>query len=95
MKNFTIKRRYYLLIAVGFVAASCLPAKNTASTTGIVPAPDSLSSISQKIEGLVAEGSLPSMAVAVVRDGIILWQAAYGYADSEREELATRGSDCC
>jgi hypothetical protein len=41
------------------------------------------------VEQLVTEGEVPSMAVAVARDGEIVWEAGFGLADRERGVPAT------
>jgi hypothetical protein len=41
------------------------------------------------IERLVADGEVPSMAVAVARDGEIIWEEGFGLADRERNLPAT------
>jgi CubicO group peptidase (beta-lactamase class C family) len=41
------------------------------------------------IKRLVAEGEVPSMAVAVARDGKIVWEEGFGLADREKNIPAT------
>lgn len=41
------------------------------------------------IERLVKEGDLPGVAVAVAKDGKILWQEAFGWANREQQVRAT------
>jgi len=41
------------------------------------------------IEQLVADGKVPSMAVAVARDGKIIWEEGFGLADREKNIPAT------
>lgn len=89
MKNIPTKQWCRLLITFALLLVSCQSADRTPSKLESIPAPDSLNPISQKIEQLVMEGSIPSITVAVVRDGKILWEQAFGYADQEHENPAT------
>lgn len=52
------------------------------ATTGR-PAEDPFPEVRAHVERLVAERGLPSLAVGVARDGEILWEAAFGWADRE------------
>ena len=45
--------------------------------------------IREYIEQVVASGEVPSMAVAVARDGRILWEEGFGFADREKNIPAT------
>jgi CubicO group peptidase (beta-lactamase class C family) len=45
--------------------------------------------VARAIEHLVERGELPSVAVAVARNGEIIWQAGWGWADRERRVPAT------
>jgi CubicO group peptidase (beta-lactamase class C family) len=42
-----------------------------------------------KIQRIVADGTTPSLAVAVARDGRILWSEGFGFADRENQIPAT------
>jgi CubicO group peptidase (beta-lactamase class C family) len=58
----------------------------------LVPAPAAADSFARLAEWIRAEfeaDGAPSLAVAVARDGQILWTEAFGYADRERRVLAT------
>jgi CubicO group peptidase (beta-lactamase class C family) len=48
-----------------------------------------------KIEGLVAEKHVPSIAVAVARDGKIIWEEGFGLADRERNIPASAHTIYC
>jgi CubicO group peptidase (beta-lactamase class C family) len=45
--------------------------------------------IAREMQELVDTGQLPSLAVAVAKDGRIVWEAAFGWADRERGIRAT------
>jgi CubicO group peptidase (beta-lactamase class C family) len=45
--------------------------------------------IAREMQELVDTGQLPSLAVAVAKDGRIVWEAAFGWADRERRTPAT------
>src|SRR5688500_13954724 len=49
-----------------------------------------LAPIAELIRSRLVEKSLPSLAVAVARDGEILWEEAFGWADRENRVPATR-----
>lgn len=59
------------------------------SAIEIVPEDPGLLSIRQDILARVERGEIPSMAVAVVQDGRVLWNEALGFADRATGELAT------
>ena len=40
--------------------------------------------VQKHIEQLVADGKVPSVAVAVARDGEIIWEQGFGLADREK-----------
>ncbi len=53
-------------------------------------APDTMfQAIRAEIMGRVEAGEIPSIAVAVVRGGTIIWEEAFGWADRESEIAAT------
>lgn len=47
------------------------------------PSDDPFAGVRAHVERLVAEERLPSMAVGVARDGEVLWEAGFGWADRE------------
>ena len=55
----------------------------------VIPINPELLKIRAEISQMVADSTIPSMAVAVIKDGKILWQEAIGYADIEEKEKAT------
>ncbi|HEY5757490.1 MAG TPA: serine hydrolase domain-containing protein [Steroidobacter sp.] len=52
-------------------------------------AADRFDDLRQQIRTALVEESIPSMAVAVAKDGKILWQEGFGWADRERRIAAT------
>jgi CubicO group peptidase (beta-lactamase class C family) len=76
---------FLLLLAL----ASPLLAQTEAPSVATVPAPDDLHEIREMVVGRVASGEAPSMAVAVVRDGRLVWEEAFGWADVETAIPAT------
>jgi len=50
---------------------------------------DQFSPVQQRITELVSEGKIPSAAVAAARDGRIIWEQGFGYADRENNIKAT------
>jgi CubicO group peptidase (beta-lactamase class C family) len=50
--------------------------------------PDRFDAIRDFIRAQLVERSIPSLAVAVVEDGRIVWEEAFGWADRERRTLA-------
>ena len=55
----------------------------------VIPDNPDLLKIRDEISGMVSDSTIPSMAVAVIKDGKILWQEAIGYSDIENKERAT------
>ncbi len=50
---------------------------------------DQFDSVRELIVGKLGKKEAPSIAVAVVRDGKILWEEGFGWADKERKRAAT------
>lgn len=46
-------------------------------------------SVRQKIAGWVEKGEIPSVSVAVAKDGAIIWEESFGWADREKMIKAT------
>jgi len=57
------------------------------SPTATIAGADPFDAVRAHIERLVAEGEVPSMAVAVARDGEIVWEEGFGLADRELKVL--------
>ncbi len=62
-----------LLVLVTSYLAGCRP-----------PEVDPFEAVREKIERLIAEGTDPSLAVAVARDGEIIWEEGFGLANREQ-----------
>jgi CubicO group peptidase (beta-lactamase class C family) len=56
------------------------------------PAPPDFREVRQFIEQRIAEGPSPSAAVAVIRNGRVVWAEGFGYADRENQRKATADS---
>ncbi len=69
--------------------AAPLGAQPTPPNVATVMAPERFGEIRDVILSQVTSGEVPSMAVAVVRDGGIVWEEAFGWADVERRIPAT------
>lgn len=54
----------------------------------IIPTDPELLKIRVEINKMVGDSIIPSMAIAVIKDGKILWQEAIGYADIETKRMA-------
>lgn len=50
---------------------------------------DRFTSVRALIEKTLSEAKIPSIAVAVVKDGKIIWEEGFGFADKERQIRAT------
>jgi CubicO group peptidase (beta-lactamase class C family) len=73
----------------GLALAGPLGAQPAPPTVATVAAPESFREIRDVILDRVRSGEAPSMGVAVVRDGRIVWEEAFGWADVERRTPAT------
>jgi CubicO group peptidase (beta-lactamase class C family) len=84
-----MKRTIILLMLTVVVSTACI--MNPTQTPYSRPTKDSESFIviRKHIESLVADGEVPSMAIAVARDGTILWEEAFGFANKENNVPAT------
>ena len=76
-------------LLAGLALAGPVRAQPTPPNVATVVAPESFQEIRSAILGQVRSGDVPSMAVAVVRDGRIVWEEAFGWADVERRIPAT------
>ncbi len=82
----TRERFLIFALTLAFLLTSCgRPAPTATATTE----PDPFNAVRERIEQLVADGQVPSMAVAVARDGEIIWEEGFGLADRERNIPAT------
>jgi CubicO group peptidase (beta-lactamase class C family) len=60
-----------------------------ATARGQVPAPEQFQSVRRTILERLRADSIPSLSLAVVKDGRIVWEEALGYLDVESRVLAT------
>ncbi len=81
-----MKKTLSLLILAVILITACKgsPTPTPVLTTTAADA-DPFGTIRVHIEQLVADGEVPSMAVAVARDGEIIWEEGFGLADRERD----------
>src|SRR5262245_41405720 len=59
------------------------------ASSGEAAAADSFDSVRELIRRKLAEHAAPSIAVAVARDGRIVWEEGFGWADVEAKRPAT------
>ncbi|MCO6511368.1 MAG: beta-lactamase family protein [Aridibacter famidurans] len=80
-----IQRSSLVAAAVLVLAASSLTAaqSDTLPAKASVPAPAAFNSARAKLQKRIADGESPSFAVAVVKDGKVVWEEAIGWADRE------------
>jgi len=76
-------------VTLSFILLAIVVTACKASPTPIPAETDSFDAVRPHIERLVAEGEVPSMAVAVARDGEIVWEEGFGLADREKNIPAT------
>lgn len=72
-----MRKATLLFILLAIVVTAC-----KSSPTPIPAETDSFDAVWAHIEQLVADGEVPSMAVA--RDGEIVWEEGFGLADREK-----------
>jgi CubicO group peptidase (beta-lactamase class C family) len=89
MDGHRMKNAISLIVLVISMVAGCKASPTLPSKSVTNAIPDSLYPIREKIERLVNEGEVPSMAVAVARDGDIIWEEAFGQANREEHIAAT------
>jgi CubicO group peptidase (beta-lactamase class C family) len=70
-----------LLLFAAVITAASARQKNS---------PDAFDRVREFIKRQLAERRLPSIAVAVARDGQIVWEEAFGWADTEKRVPATQ-----
>ena len=78
-----------LMLAVILVTACKASPIPTPVPTVTAAGADPFDAVRAHIERLVAEGEVPSMAVAVARDGKIIWEEGFGLADRKKNIPAT------
>jgi len=83
-----MKKATSLFILLVVLVIACQPRPTPTPTTNTAGA-DQLGTIRAQIEQLIIDGEVPSMAVAVARDGEIIWEEGFGLADRENGISAT------
>jgi CubicO group peptidase (beta-lactamase class C family) len=78
-----------LMLAVTLVTACEAPSTPTSVPAAAAAGADPFDAVRAHVAQLVADGEVPSMAVAVARDGEITWEEGFGLADHERNVPAT------
>jgi CubicO group peptidase (beta-lactamase class C family) len=77
-------------LSAGVLAASQANAADRPAAESSSPkADDGFAPVRALIEKTLIEGDIPSIAVAVVKDGKIIWEEGFGWADRERQVRAT------
>ena len=88
MRSAILKAAPWLFILMLVLVTACHASPPPTPTATAADA-DPFSAVRAHIEQLVADGKIPSMAVAVARDGEIIWEKGFGLADRERNIPAT------
>jgi len=78
-----------LAVPIDLVKPSLLGAQSTTQAQQPIHATDRFDSVRALIRQIMEEKTLPSVAVAVAKDGRIVWEEAFGWADRERMIPAT------
>jgi CubicO group peptidase (beta-lactamase class C family) len=78
-------------VAAAFIAACFLARLGAAESLSAVPAEARFALLKSELTAEVAKGTFPSLAIAVIQDGKVLWAEAYGWAD--KEEKISAGVD--
>ncbi|MBE9533404.1 MAG: beta-lactamase family protein, partial [Proteobacteria bacterium] len=85
-----MKKALFLLMLVVILITACIGSPTpTPVPTATAADADPFGSVRVHIEQLVADGEVPSMAIAVARDGEIIWEEGFGLVDRERSIPAT------
>ncbi|MFY9737944.1 MAG: serine hydrolase domain-containing protein [Candidatus Cybelea sp.] len=71
-----------------FVAAFLIPAF-VAAGAGTQPDPSLLARVDSSVQAIVASAHVPSISIAIARDGTLVYSRAYGYANLARHTPAT------
>jgi CubicO group peptidase (beta-lactamase class C family) len=88
MKSAVLRGTTWLSVLTLILATACWASPPPTPT----PAPASagqFDAVRARIEHLIGEGLVPSMAIAVARDGEIVWEKGFGLADREKNIAAT------
>ncbi|MGA8502175.1 MAG: serine hydrolase domain-containing protein [Candidatus Sulfotelmatobacter sp.] len=71
---------YLVILAVGLVSVSAQE---------VPPQSPDLSAVRREIQASIAAGRVPGISIAVAKNGKILWQEGFGWADVEKKTRAT------
>jgi CubicO group peptidase (beta-lactamase class C family) len=74
-------RSIFRRVALAIAALACLGR--------VAPADDPFDPVRERINKAIVDTNLPSMAVAVAREGKIIWEQGFGWADRENRVPAT------
>jgi len=87
---FTIRRLLRLTrVRLAACLVTVIVGLASVSAQEIRPQRPDLSAIHREIQADVAHGVVPGLSIAVAKDGKILWQEGFGWADVERKTRAT------
>jgi CubicO group peptidase (beta-lactamase class C family) len=78
------------LESIGLILCLCFPLLNSFAQNGErTPKRYDFSAATKTIQEAIAKKEIPSMAVAISKDGRIIYEDAFGYADMEKKVQAT------
>ncbi len=87
-----MKRKFHALFRAAVTAwlllATAVAAQGQVPTSATVPNP-SFETVRARIIAAVSSGEIPSMSVAVAKDGQVIWEEAFGWANREAMIPAT------
>ena len=81
-----MKKISFILITLSILIVSCSEKNRTSEST--IPS-DRFNNIKDSISKKIDNGDIPSLSLAVIENGEIIWMEAFGYADKENKIEAT------
>ena len=81
-----MSRRFFVVLLLLSMVAGSGPVRATSTPNADAEA---IAEFDKALSTFHAEHRIPALAVAIVRDGAILWEKAYGWSDDEAEVPAT------
>lgn len=84
-----MKKTVYLLFFLIVLNFAVAAQQNKEAKQPVVAPPTEMSAIRGKIKKLVESGEIPSFVVAVSKNGKMIWEEAFGWADREGKVKAT------
>ena len=81
-----MKKISFTLLILSILIISCSEKDITSKTT--IPS-DRFKNIKDSISKKIDNGDIPSLSVAVIENGEIIWMESFGYADKENKIIAT------